>query len=70
VKDGTFYTGMTDNLERRIEEHNAGIMKYTSGHGSWILVHSESCLSRTEARAREKYWKSGIGREERDAKLK
>ncbi|PIR48857.1 endonuclease [Candidatus Peregrinibacteria bacterium CG10_big_fil_rev_8_21_14_0_10_55_24] len=67
--DQTFYTGMTENLERRLQEHNAGIMKYSSAHKPWKLLYSEECTTREEARNREKYWKSGSGREEREAML-
>ena len=67
--DGSFYTGMTDNLERRLHEHNLGTMKYTKSRCPWKLVYSEGMPERDKARKREKYWKSGIGRKERETLL-
>ncbi|MCF8238150.1 MAG: GIY-YIG nuclease family protein [Saprospiraceae bacterium] len=58
-----FYIGMTQDLERRIKEHNTGKTKSTKGHRPWKLVHSEVAKDRISARNRESYLKSGIGRE-------
>jgi putative endonuclease len=66
---GKFYTGITSNLIRRLAEHNkvgSGSVRYTKNLGSFKVVHLEECLIRQEARTREKYWKSGVGREVRD----
>ena len=61
------YVGQTDDLERRISEHNSrdhNPRKFTSRNkGPWSLVHSESFATRAEAMAREKWLKSGAGRE-------
>ena len=61
--DGRLYKGMTDNLDRRLKEHNSGKMKSTKGYVPWHLVYSEVFDSRQEARLREVFLKSGIGRE-------
>jgi putative endonuclease len=61
--DGRFYVGMTENLERRLNEHNSGKTKSTKGYRPWILVHSEVHPDRITARKREKYLKSGVGKE-------
>ena len=61
--DGRFYVGMTENLERRLNQHNSGKTKSTKGYRPWILVHSESYPDRITARKREKYLKSGTGKE-------
>ena len=66
-KDGTFYTGITDDIQRRLKEHNDGRTRSTIFRRPWCLIHSEEYASRFEARKREKYWKSGSGREERNA---
>ncbi|HLR38050.1 MAG TPA: GIY-YIG nuclease family protein [Chitinophagaceae bacterium] len=58
-----FYTGMTDNVARRIKEHNSGKTKSTKGYRPWKLFFYEKYSSRKEAREREKYLKSGVGRE-------
>ena len=62
-KDGRLYKGFTNNLERRLKEHNIGKNKSTSPYKPWDLVYKEEVASREEARKREKYFKSGIGRE-------
>ena len=61
--DGRLYKGLTQNLENRFEEHNKGKMKSTKGFIPWILVCHEKVETRVEARKREKFLKSGIGRE-------
>ncbi|MCB0693179.1 MAG: GIY-YIG nuclease family protein [Lewinellaceae bacterium] len=58
-----FYTGMTKDLERRIQEHNTGKTKSTKGFRPWKLVYSEVAEDRVSARNRESFLKSGIGRE-------
>jgi putative endonuclease len=57
------YIGMTSNLERRLKEHNEGKNKTTKPYKPFFLVLSEQFETRTEAREREKYFKSGIGRD-------
>jgi putative endonuclease len=61
--DGRLYKGFTRNLDRRLWEHNRGKTKSTKAYGPWQLVYKEEVESREEARKREKYLKSGIGRE-------
>lgn len=52
--DGTLYTGMTDDTERRVAAHNVGKgAKYTRGRGPVTLVYREPCASRSEALKRE-----------------
>lgn len=52
--DGTFYTGYTTDVERRVAEHNAGEgAKYTSGRTPVELQHVESFDSQSAAMARE-----------------
>ncbi len=57
------YIGQTNNLDRRIDEHNTRKHRFTSGKGPWELVYQESFATRTEAMRREKFLKSGKGRE-------
>ena len=61
-KSGILYTGMTEDIEKRIVMHNSGKSKFTKGHIPWVLVYSEEVGSSNDARDREKYLKSGIGR--------
>jgi putative endonuclease len=52
--DGTFYTGYTTDVERRVAEHDAGEgAKYTRGRTPVELVHVESFDSRSAALSRE-----------------
>lgn len=53
-RDGTLYTGYTNDLEKRIKTHNAGKWaKYTRGRIPVELIHSESYETESEARKRE-----------------
>ena len=45
-----FYVGMTDNVERRIKEHNSGKTKSTKGYTPWELFFKEKYDTRLEAR--------------------
>jgi putative endonuclease len=52
--DNTLYTGITNNLDRRLVEHAAGKgARYTKGRGPFRLVYRETCESRAEASRRE-----------------
>jgi putative endonuclease len=57
------YVGLTDNLARRIGQHNTGTNKTTRPYKPFELIYTEQLISRPEAREREKYLKSGIGKE-------
>lgn len=65
LKDGKNYTGMTSDLQKRIAEHNKGSKgtPSTLSRGPFILVYNEEVENRSDARIREKYLKSGLGRE-------
>jgi putative endonuclease len=55
-KDKSYYTGVTNNLERRIHEHNnsSNIYSYTYDRRPCIIVHHEETSSIKDAIAREK----------------
>ena len=57
------YVGMTNNLERRLNEHNNGENRSTKAYKPFALFYSEVFETRLEARRKEKYLKSGIGKE-------
>ena len=57
------YIGHTNNLSRRFAEHNTNKSPYTKGRGPWKLVYTELYRTRGEAMKREKFLKSGKGRE-------
>ena len=53
-RDGSFYTGYTNNMERRLQEHNSGKgSRYTRGRAPVKLVHIEKFRTRKEAVNRE-----------------
>jgi putative endonuclease len=57
------YVGQTDNIERRIKEHNTGQTKSTKPYIPWELFYQEQCEDRVIARNREIYFKHGIGKD-------
>ena len=53
-KDDTLYTGITTDVEKRLEAHRSGKgAKYTRGRAPLELVYSEACGSHSEALKRE-----------------
>jgi len=61
--DGSIYIGMTSNLTRRLREHAGGASRSTRAKRPLELMLQEQFATRTEARQREKFHKSGFGRE-------
>jgi putative endonuclease len=57
------YVGLTNNLERRISQHQNGREQTTSPYRPFELVYTEKYPTRAEARKREKQLKSGQGKE-------
>lgn len=65
--DGTYYTGYTTDVERRIKEHNQGTgAKYTRGRLPVLSVYSEEYETRSQAMKRE-YEIKQLTREEKEA---
>ncbi|MBI3602587.1 MAG: GIY-YIG nuclease family protein [Candidatus Omnitrophica bacterium] len=56
------YTGCTDNVERRLSEHNKGKVKTSKFYMPYTILHVESFNSLSEARQRERYFKTTSGR--------
>jgi putative endonuclease len=61
-KDGLFYTGFTTDLNKRIEEHNKGIVSSTKHRIPFELVYFECCLNQKDALHRERYLKTTYGK--------
>ncbi len=59
------YVGSTSDIEKRFKNHTYGKVRSTKGCRPLKLVHTEEFATVDEARARELYLKSGIGREEK-----
>ena len=61
-KDNKTYVGYSENLEKRLEEHNKGKVTATRHRRPFIVLFTEQCNSEEKAKQREKYWKNGSGR--------
>ena len=62
IERNYIYVGLTSDLIERVHRHNSGYEKTTKPYSPFILVYKEQCEDRNQARAREKYWKSGAGK--------
>ena len=60
--DKYFYTGYTNDLNKRLEQHNLGLVASTKRRRPFKLIYWEGCLSQQDATKREKYLKSGNGK--------
>ncbi len=61
--EGFHYTGMTEDLEKRVIEHNEKKLSFWTKRGTdWKLVYKEEIDTKTEVLKTEKWLKSGIGR--------
>ncbi len=58
LKDGTYYYGSTQNLQSRLQQHNAGKVKYTKGHRPYVIHYFEEYTTRHDAILRERFFKS------------
>jgi putative endonuclease len=61
-KDGKCYTGITNDLRKRLRQHNEGLSAHTRGRGPFELIYYEACLLKDKARSREIYLKTGMGK--------
>ena len=57
------YVGMTNNINRRIGDHNKGYNRTTKPYIPFKLIYTEEFNTRAEARIKEIYLKSGCGKE-------
>lgn len=70
LKDGKFYSGYTTDLKNRLAEHVAGRVKSTRLRAPFKLIHYEYFINLSDAKAREKFLKSGFGRKQLKESLK
>ena len=61
-KDNRLYVGCTDNMKRRLQQHNDGQVSATSYRLPLELVYYEACCKKEDAIARERSLKTGFGR--------
>jgi len=62
LKDKNFYTGFTNNLKLRFEQHNKGRVESTEDRRPFELLYYEACLDHRDAIKREKYLKTYQGK--------
>ncbi len=60
-KVGKLYIGYTDNLKRRLLEHNQGRNNSTKSGKPWHIIYCEACLDINDAQRRENYLKTSQG---------
>lgn len=56
------YTGYTTDINKRLEQHNKGLVSSTKNRIPFQLIYWEGCLNQQDATRREKYLKSGNGK--------
>ena len=61
-KDSQLYTGSTNDLKRRLSEHNSAKVSSTKNRCPFELIYYEACMNEQDARTREKYLKTGMGK--------
>ena len=61
-KDKKWYTGISNDLRKRFSQHARGLSTWTKGRGPFELIYYEASRDEYDARAREKYLKSGPGK--------
>lgn len=62
LKDNKLYIGWTDNLKKRYDVHNKGQVEATKHRRPLELIYYEACTDKDKAIKREKYFKTGFGR--------
>lgn len=61
-KDGYLYVGFTKDLKKRVNGYNKELVNSTKIRLPLKLIYYEACLSKEKALRREKYFKTGFGR--------
>lgn len=61
LKNKTLYIGFTEDLKKRLIEHNEGSNPSTKRYVPWKLIYYEARIEKTDAKRREKYLKTTQG---------
>ena len=56
------YTGCTNNLKLRFEQHQKGLVESTKDRRPFIIIYYEACVNKSDAFHREKYLKTFYGK--------
>ena len=70
TKDNRWYTGFTADLRKRFKEHNADLHGWTKHRGPFNLIYYEACHNEQDAKSRERYLKTGMGKRYLKTRLK
>lgn len=62
IKDSDLYIGYSQDLRKRLKEHNQGLNFSTKPYLPWKLIYYEACLNQEDAKRKEKYFKTSQGR--------
>jgi putative endonuclease len=61
LKNRSLYIGYTEDLRKRIKQHNDGDSEYTKKYMPWELIHYAAYLNEKDAKRREDYLKTNQG---------
>jgi putative endonuclease len=70
LKDNRFYTGYTEDMKQRMEEHRLGKVSSTRNRRPLEVVYCEACLDQADALHRERYLKTTWGKRYLRSRLK
>ena len=70
MKDHKWYTGYTNDLRKRFIQHNNNQSTYTKNRGPFEIIYYEASLNEQDAKDRERYLKSGMGKKYLKNRLK
>ena len=59
--NGELYIGFTNDLRKRLQEHNQGLNFSTKRYIPWKVIYYEACLDKDDAVRRERYLKTTQG---------
>lgn len=61
LRNSDLYIGYTENLRKRLQEHNRGLNFSTKPYRPWHIIHCEAYRNKRDAERREKYLKTNQG---------
>ncbi len=62
-KEGYVYVGSTSDVDKRVNQHNQHLAGWTKRGTEWNVVHLETFSTLSAARKRERWFKTGVGRD-------